>query len=224
MLPGRQFTRHIVSKHDKVRNAAVQGEGKSNKPAPRKDIDPELKSAQRAAAPGNIYIGRNDGKEQHSTTVGKASPRNLTTNAKPSSEITANAAPPSFVGRSSGVAKQTGAGAHKTKGPQQIATQSGAPADGSPKWHKYQDGQLPGSGPAGGSASGASQGQGKPAGAPFTTRNLRWSGAGTLNASPTPRPGLGRQPNFISTIQDSLLQPASGKGKGENVSPTPRPR
>ena len=62
---------------------------------------------------------------QQSTAVGKPSPRNLTTNAKPSSEITANAAPPSFVGRSSGVAKQTGAGAHKTKGPQQIATQGG---------------------------------------------------------------------------------------------------
>jgi hypothetical protein len=79
--------------------------------------------------PPHGYVGRNDGRVQQSMAVGKPSPRNLTTNAKPSSEITANAAPPSFVGRSSGVAKQTGAGAHKTKGPQEIATQSGqAPA------------------------------------------------------------------------------------------------
>jgi hypothetical protein len=138
-----------------------------------------------------LYLGRNDGKVQQSTAVGKPSPRNLTTNPKRSSGITANAAPPSFVGRSSGVAKQTGAGAHKTKGPQQIATQGGQTTSGR-------------------------------GGSPAVQLN-RFSNSqfGTPKGSPTPRPSLDRQPQYISTMQTSL---PSGKGKGGKVSPTPHPR
>jgi hypothetical protein len=140
---------------------------------------------------GRLYLGRNDGRVQQSTAVGKPSPRTLTTNAKRSSGITANAAPPSFVGRSSGVAKQTGAGAHKTKGPQQIATQGGQTTSGR-------------------------------GGSPAVQLN-RFSNSqfGTLKGSPTPRPSLDWQPQYISTMQTSL---PSGKGKGGKVSPTPHPR
>jgi hypothetical protein len=168
------------------------------------------------------YAGRNDGRVQQSTAVGKPSPRNLTTNAKPSSEITTNAAPPSFVGRSSGVAKQTGAAAHKTKGPQQIATQGGQTTSGgtgSPavQLHKFSNTTFK-----------TQQGQGKPAKASKNNDQRSspeyhkiWED-GKLPSGGT---GMGKPTaNASGPYSARVRSTAGGKKKSEKASPTPRPQ
>lgn len=241
---GRQFTRQLVSKHDKVRTAGAQGGSKSVQQSTAVGKVTGSHKPTGAGVPVNII-------KQDPSNVSTPPPRNLTTNAKRSSEITANAAPPSFVGRPSGVYKQTGADAHKTKGPQQIATQGGRSHIGRSDGYMQQV-DLASSTGAGaqktkklkGSATNAAGGSPavqlhrfsnstfKPttAGRPTTVgalgtspapKRVVWShNAGSLSNRPMLNHNIQR-PSGASQGQGKL---AGGKKKGEKVSPTSGPR
>lgn len=203
----------------------AQEEKESKKPAPKKQ---QAQLSQHPAAPSGgdadlrVRVGI-----PPTTTAGKPSPRNLTTNAKPSSEITANAAPPSFVGRSSGVAKQTGAGAgspavqlHKfsdttvkpaTVGrPMTVGALATSPAPKSAVWSHNAGSlkNLPNVKP-----SGASQGQGKPAKA---SKNN--------DQRATPEYHKVWQDGKLRSHETATTADKSKTKKGGRVSPTPIPR